>query len=59
LDGSIIWPSATAQTDVSRLAELAGKARTAMLAAPVPGPVARAVAAGIGGLRLCFRNREL
>ena len=42
--------SATAQTDVSRLAELAGKARTAMLAAPVPDPVARAVAAGYARL---------
>ena len=42
--------SVTAQTDLARLAELAGKARAAMLAAPVPGPVARAVAAGYARL---------
>ena len=50
LDAVLDALSATAQTDVPRLAELAGKARAAMLAAPVPAPVARAVAAGYARL---------
>jgi pyruvate,water dikinase len=50
LDAVVDALSATAQTDLPRLAELAGKARAAMLAAPVPAPVARAVAAGYARL---------
>ena len=40
----------TAPTDVARLARLAGEARRALLAAPVPDGVARAVVNGYGQL---------
>lgn len=42
--------AATAATDTARLAALASQARAAMLAAPVPDAVARAVAAGYARL---------
>jgi rifampicin phosphotransferase len=42
--------STTATIDISRLAELAGRARASMLAAPVPDSVAQAVTAGYARL---------